>query len=294
MQLSSLLQASLLCVALAGLSAQALETPAAPAPVPVPVTAPALDVDTILQRNAEARGGLAAWRKVQSLSYSGVLDAGHQRPQPDAEFANPNASLKERHHARVKHEQEVEAAAPIALPFTLEAARGRKTRLEVTVSDRTAVQVYDGSTGWKLRPWLAGKGPQPYSAEELKLAADQADIDGWLLDARSKGNQVAVEGVDAVDGHAAYKLKVTLANGDLRHVWVDAQSFLEVRVEGARRMDGKLKAMYTELKDYRTVDGVRIPFLMETRMDGIQDVDRIVIEKAAVNPAIPAGHFAKP
>ncbi len=294
MKLNIALRFALLCGVFATLSAHALDRPAGTVPASAAAVAPALDVNVILQRNADARGGLDAWRRVQTLAYSGKLDAGRQRPQVDSDFANPNASAKDRHRTRVKHDQEVESAPPITLPFSLEVARGRKSRLEVTVNDKTAVQVYDGSTGWKLRPWLANPKAEPYSAQEMKLAADQADIDGWLLDAGAKGNKIELEGVEAVEGKSAYKLKVTLRGGDVRHVWVDSESFLEVKVEGARTMDGKVKPMYTALKDYHQVGGVRIPFLMETRMDGIKEVDRLVIEKATLNPEIPAGHFAKP
>jgi hypothetical protein len=258
------------------------------------VTAPSLSVADILSRNAQARGGADAWRKIQALAYSGKMDAGRKRPLPDNEFGNPNASPKERRKERIVREREVDAAPVIQVPFKLEVARGRKSRLEVVVNDKTAVQVYDGHSGWKLRPYMGpGRKPEPFTAEELKLAADQADLDGWLLDAHAQGSTVSSEGVDAVDGKAAYKLKVLLANGDVRHVWVDAETFLDVRVEGARRFDGKLKPMYTALKDYRTVDGVKVPFLMETRIAGYRDTDRIVIETATANPAITPDHFSK-
>lgn len=288
-------------LALLALRAGAIDAPsvlAAPAATPAPaapaVTAPSLSTEEILNRNAQARGGAEAWRKIQALAYSGKMDAGRKQPLPDNEFANPNASPKERRKERIVRESAVESAPVIQLPFKLEVARGRKSRLEVVVNDATAVQVYDGHNGWKLRPYMgAGRKPEPFTAEELKLAADQADLDGWLLDARAKGSTVSSEGVDAVDGKPAYKLKVQLANGDLRHVWVDAQTFLDVKVEGARRFNGAIKPMYTALKDYRTVNGVKVPFLMETRIEGYRDTDRIVIETAEVNPAIAPERFSK-
>jgi hypothetical protein len=259
------------------------------------VTAPAMALDEILRRNADARGGMAAWQKVKALSFSGQLDAGRKRPEVSNEYGNPNASLKDKRKSRITRERELADAPMVQLPYTLELARGRKSRMEVVFQDKTAVQVYDGSNGWKLRPWLApDRQLQAYSAEELKLASDQSDLDGWLLDAKAKGNKVEQEGVDAVDGKAAYKLKVTLPTGDVRHVWVDAESFLDVQVESARRFDGKLKPMYTAQKDFRTVDGIKLPFLMETRIEGGRDADRIVVEKVAVNPSLAANRFAKP
>ncbi|MDE3011525.1 MAG: outer membrane lipoprotein-sorting protein [Pseudomonadota bacterium] len=298
MKLQALRLSLLVLATLGSLAASAIEAPAAPASAPSSAalsSVPALPVEEILARNAAARGGQDAWRKLQGFQYSGKLDAGRQRPQADSQFGSPTISAKERRRERIVRDRELDSAPVISLPFQLYVARGRKSRLEVTVQDKVAVQVYDGSQGWKLRPYLgAGHPVEPYSEEELKLAADQADIEGWLMEAHSKGLQVVGEGVEDVEQRPAYKLRITLANGDQRHVWVDAQSFLDVKVEGARKFDGKIKPMYTVLKDYRTVDGVTIPFLMETSMPGYRDTERLVIEQAKVNPVMPAGGFGKP
>jgi len=63
---------------------------------------------------------------------------------------------------------------------------------------------------------------------------------------------VELAGTDTVEGHAAYKLKVTRKDGQVRQVWVDGQSFLELKVDGApRRLDGKLHAVAVYLRDYK-------------------------------------------
>jgi Outer membrane lipoprotein-sorting protein len=103
-----------------------------------------------------------------------------------------------------------------------------------------------------------------------------------------------MEGTEAVEGRRAYKLKVTLKNGDVRHVWVDAESFLDVEVDGTRQVGTRARKMTTILRDYRKVDGVMIPFLMETTGEGIKQSEKIVIEKATVNPDLPDSRFVKP
>src|SRR5258708_33384004 len=67
------------------------------------------------------------------------------------------------------------------LPFTLEFKRPLKTRLELEVNGQTAVQVYDGEQGWKLRPYLGKSGLDPYTPEELEKAAAEPGIDGLLI-----------------------------------------------------------------------------------------------------------------
>jgi hypothetical protein len=102
-------------------------------------------------------------------------------------------------------------------------------------------------------------------------------------------------GMEPVDGRNAYKLKLTLKDGTVQHVWIDAQSFLDVKLEGTpRRMDNKMHAVYTYQRDFRNVHGVTVPFLMETKVDGYPDGHKMVIENVAVNPKLTAASFSKP
>jgi hypothetical protein len=88
---------------------------------------------------------------------------------------------------------------------------------------------------------------------------------------------------------------VTDKNGYARHVWVDAESFLEVKVEGnPRRLDGKYHPVATYLRDYRSVNGLKMPYLEETAVDGVKDREKIVIEEIVSNPKLDESRFAMP
>src|SRR5581483_4496979 len=124
--------------------------------------------------------------------------------------------------------------------------RPRKMRLELEFNGQTAVQVYDGANGWKLRPFLNRRQVEPFSEEELKAASRQSDLDGPLIDYATKGTQIEVEGMEKVENNDAYKLKLTLKDGQVQHVWVDARTFLETKIEGSpRRLDGRYHPVVT-------------------------------------------------
>jgi outer membrane lipoprotein-sorting protein len=168
-------------------------------------------------------------------------------------------------------------------------------RLDLQFNGQTAVQVYDGTQGWKVRPYLNRHQVEPYTADEAKLAADDADLDGLLIDYAAQGTRIDVEGIEPVDGKNAYKLKLTRKNGRVLHDWVDTQSFLEVKIEGSpRRLDGRLHAVAIHLRDYRNVSGVQIPHVIETSVQGVDRTEKIVIERATVNPQLDDSRFAKP
>jgi len=183
----------------------------------------------------------------------------------------------------------------VQLPFLLEMKRHRKKRLELQFNGQTAVQVYDGTNGWKLRPFLNRHDVEPYTPEELKSASMQTDLDGPLVDYAAKGTKVELVGVQQVEGHDAYNLKLTLKSGQVQHIWVDAQTFLDVKVEGTpRRLDGKFHPVAMYLRDYRSVNGLMFPYVNETVVEGVKRTERIVVEKVILNPNLEEARFSKP
>jgi hypothetical protein len=136
-------------------------------------SAPAgLSAAQIADMNVAARGGLQAWRTVQTLSLEGKMGVGgNQR----AALPVPTPHSKELANTLPRRpDQEVQ------LPFLMEMKRPRKVRLELQVHGQTAVQVYDGANGWKLRPFLNRHEIEPYSEEELKIASNSlSSIRSW-------------------------------------------------------------------------------------------------------------------
>jgi len=259
---------------------------------------PKLSVDEIVERNVSARGGAAAWARVTSMTLSGKLDAGQERKDGGSIAALTKMSKIE----RKAYEQQIasgKAAAEqpkiIQLPYTLTLQRPNKSRLEIPFRGDTAVQIYDGAQGWKLRPFLGRHEVEAYTSEELKNAASEQQLDGPLVNYAAKGTKVALDGTDMVNGHGAYRLKLTLRSGAVRHVWIDAQSFLESRIEGTpRRFDGKVRPVMTDMRDYRPVQGLMVARELVTTVEGTRQSDRILVENVTINPALNGSPFAKP
>ena len=263
-----------------------------------------LSAAEVITKNVAARGGLEAWRAVQTMSLSGKTGAGgNQRAtlqlptQGQATVVTRNTDQSPLPSRRVEE---------VYLPFLMELARPRKMRFELQVAGQTALQVYDGVNGWKLRPYLNRLEVEPYTADEMKAASMQSELDGPLLDYAAKGTRIELDGTEKVEGRDTYKLKLTLKSGDVTHVWVDAQTFLETKIEGQpRRLDGIYHPVEIYYRDYRNVNGLEIPFVLETRVvpvtksamrlrDTPVPPERTVIEKVVINPKFDAGLFSKP
>jgi hypothetical protein len=257
-----------------------------------------LSAAQIVEKHIAARGGLQAWRTVQAMSWTGKMDAGtgtNDRAERIIE------SRRGHHVNKVNITDSKDAMAKekgpeqVQLPFVLEMKRPRKSRVEIQFAGKTAVQVYDGVNGWKVRPFLNRNDVEPFTAAEVKSEQGRAELDGPLVDYAAKGTKVELEGVEKIQGRDAYKLKLTTKTGDVQHVWIDAQNFLDVKIEGApRRMDGRMHTVWIYQRDFRSVQGLIIPFALETEVEGYRDTHKMIIEKVAVNPKLDDALFAKP
>ena len=222
-----------------------------------------LSAAQIVARNVAARGGLEAWRAVHTLKMSGEMDAG--------------------------------GTADAKLPFVLSLKRPNKSRLELTFEGKNAIQVYDGSQGWKVRPFLNRDDVDPFTPAEARSAATAAELDGPLVDYGKKGTRVVLAGKDKVEGKDTYKLKLTLKSGEERFVWVDAKTFLEAKISGEpRKLDGRPHNVAIYYRDYRKVSGLKVPHVMETVVQGVKQNHKMTIKTVTVNPPLEDALFAKP
>ncbi len=266
-----------------------------------PASPEGLSAAQIVEKNVAARGGLQAWRAVQTLSMAGKMGVGGN--QRATLTAPPQPSPRSDRQGIILPKRPVEE---VQLPFLMELERGRKTRIELQLKGQTAVQVLDGTNGWKVRPWLNRYVIEPYTANEMKIASRQSDLDGYLVDYAAKGTRIELVGMEQVEGNECYKLKLTLKDGDTFHVWIDAKTFLETKMEGQpRRLDGTEHPVELFYRDYRPVNGLLIPFVLETRvlpvaktMMGFKDpavpVEKIILDKVVVNPKLDDSRFWKP
>ncbi len=223
--------------------------------------APAQTVDDILAKNFEAKGGLAKIRAVQSMRITGKIGLG---PGMDA-------------------------------PMVIEQKRGDKLRMDITFQGMILTPTaLNGSTGWKLMPIQGNPNAEPLSPEEMKDALEQADIDGFLVDYKTKGHTIDYLGKEKVEGTDAYKLKVTMKSGDVRTVYIDTDSNLEIKIESKTTKRGAEVEGDTILGDYKEVEGLIVPHSIDGGQKGSPGRQVITITKVEINPKLDDARFVMP
>ena len=219
--------------------------------------------DEIVAKNVEAHGGAAKIKAIQSMKATGKLEIGPGMQAPIIAYES----------------------------------RPNNARQEFTFQGMTGVQSYDGSKNeaWQIMPFMGKKDPELMSADERDEMADEADLDGQLLDYAKKGTKIEFLGKDKLEGTDVYKLKLTLKDGAIQTWYIDTDSNLEVRIDSERVVRGTTHKQVRVLGDYQQVDGIAVPFSAEmSDADHPDHKAKMTLEKVEFNVPVDASMFKMP
>jgi len=171
--------------------------------------------------------------------------------------------------------------------------RPNLVREEFSLQGMTAINAYDGKSGWKIDPFGGKKDPESLSEDEMHGILLDADFDEPLINYREKGNKVELVGTDQIEGTEVFKLKVALPNGDVRHYYMDADSYVPIKMEEKRLIRGSEQEFETTLGDYKQVNGWFLPFSIESGPKG-QGKSTVTYEKIEANVPLDERRFTRP
>jgi photosystem II stability/assembly factor-like uncharacterized protein len=175
-----------------------------------------------------------------------------------------------------------------------ENARPNLVRQEFSLQGMTAVNAYDGTTGWKIDPFGGKKDPEAMSEEELKSIIEDSDLDGPLVNYAKKGNKVESLGTETVEGSEAHKIKVTTPAGDVRTYFIDTTSYVPIKIETRRMVRGAERVYETILGDYKEVNGWYLPFSIENGVKGNPNRQKTTYSKIEANVPMTSALFVRP
>jgi len=154
----------------------------------------------------------------------------------------------------------------------------------VTLGGKSMIRTTDGIVGWAVGSLRNLAEPQQVNAEELRTLAASADFEGPLVDYKAKGNKIELAGKEKVGKRLAFKLAISMKNGENRIDFIDSKTHLEVKWQGLA--NGNIVESY--FRDYREVKGLMYAFEIDS---GSQ---KIVFDKIEVNPKLDPARFSKP
>jgi len=207
--------------------------------------------EEIVTKHIEAIGGAAAWKKVNSLYYEGKI-----------------------------------TVQGTEVNVTLTALNGKGARQNISVMGMTGYQIVTPTAGWNFMPFQGQTTAEAMTADQLKESADDLDVQGKLIDYKSKGNTVEYLGKDDVEGTECFKLKITTKAGNVETAFIDPKSYYVVRSVVKKTANGQQSDVQTDLSNYQKLpEGIVVPFSIKL------SEGELVISKAEVNKQVDESTF---
>ncbi|GAB4022503.1 LolA family protein [Spirosoma koreense] len=171
---------------------------------------------------------------------------------------------------------------------------GKSMRSDISVMGQQITNVIDNDKGWMINPMMGGNTPQDMPAEALK-SIKSATEPPMLQLAYAKSDKIPYElvGKEKFDGKDVFTIKTTRPEGAFNY-YVDATNFQLLGFKGTVSMGGQQGETTAKFSDYKTVDGLSVPYSSEITAPGAPGAITAKITKFTVNGNVDPAIFAKP
>lgn len=204
------------------------------------VSVSAQTADEIVAKNIEAMGGTAKLATLNSVKMTGNMSVQGQD-----------------------------------VAITMTKLNNKGVRMDIEVMGTSNYQVANTEKGSIFFPIQGMSDPKEMDAEQYKSIASQLDLQGALLNYKTKGNAVEYVGTEKVDGADAYKLKVTLKSGKVSNYFIDTKTNRVIKIASKSSVNGEEMEIETTFADYKQdANGFWFPYTT-TNMQGTINFDKI-------------------
>jgi outer membrane lipoprotein-sorting protein len=229
----------------------------------VSVAARAQSADEIIAKYHENTGGVQKWKAMQTKIMVGKM---------------------------TMQGMDLDMALTLKIP--------NKQHMKISFQGQDIVQAYDGKDAWAINPMMGGKDPVKLPAEQAKEMTDR-ELQDDFLDYKAKGHEVKLLGKETIDGTPCFKLELVKNKNnpkdDVTEIYYfDAQNYVPIMVSTTVAAGpAKGQEVKNYMGDYQDVDGLMLPFVLETKLNG-QTVQKMTFEKISLNKPVDDALFAFP
>lgn len=213
-------------------------------------------LDEVVAKHVEARGGADAWAAIKTMRLTGEYTA----------------------FSKVE-------------PFTLTRAADNSYLLDTVMNGRTVIIGYDGETAWWDNHWFQ-EGPQRITGLDEQVAIGDSHFATPLFNYGELGMKAEYLGPTEYEGMKVLGVKLTRPDGEEETWYLDPATYLETARLAPGSDFGRPQPQRTFYGDFREVEGVTIPFYVETQWytrDRVMDV-----AQAELNVELDDGFFGLP
>jgi len=209
------------------------------------LASPALaqDVDEIVARNIQAKGGEALLRSTTSVRTTGGGTMQGQKVTVKTITKRPSLMRNE-------------------LTLTVPGGMGEKP------PSQSMIQAFDGENLWMQMGSMPPQVLPP--GEQVEAVRRTSQIDSPLLDYKWQGTTITLGEPATEGGRKQHHLIVTPKGAPAMHYYIDAETNLESRMVIDVEQGGQKMRMEMRFGDFKTIDGRTVPFTITQFMNGAQ------------------------
>jgi hypothetical protein len=186
-------------------------------------------VDDIVAKHLEAMGGLERLKDIQTMKKVAKVTMQGREATTTMYFKRPNLSYQ-----------------------------------EVIIDGKKVINAFDGTTPWIINPLAGFTKPVTVSGAQAASIREDSAFDGPLVEYKFRGTLIDYVAKEPLGEAEVHHLRVTSASRQVRHLYLDATTYLEVKL--AAEVDRtKLEQLSS---DYRDVDGVKVAHHLKTVVNG--------------------------
>ncbi len=185
--------------------------------------------DRIIRKHIKARGGMKTIKAIENVKVTGYVQA-----------------------------------EGLEVDFTLWLQRPNRGRMEVAIQGLEIIQAYDGEVAWWINPLAGASEPKEMPQAFARSLRRWIEFDGPLVNYKKKRHRVEYVGQQGLrEGGTAHEIKLTRADGEVWHVFVHTETYLEVMRTYQQTYQGDTTEVVTYFSDFTEVEGLKTPRVIE-------------------------------
>ncbi len=146
------------------------------------------------------------------------------------------------------------------IPYNLFALDKVAYRSEFTFSGLTGYSIVTKDSGFNFSPFQGQTSPESMTAEDVKLAQNDLDQQGILVNYKEKGYAVELLDNEDVDGVDAIQLKISITPNKTLYYFIDPSNYYVIRIKTVSVSNGQQQRNTSDFYDFKkTADGFFFP-----------------------------------
>ncbi len=191
-------------------------------------TMQAQELDDIIAKHIEARGGAENWAKVENMKITGRFTAFSVEEDWMAIKTNEGLYYSELH-----------------------------------LGKHAVIEAFNGEHGWTIDPWHEISFPRILTKDEDNVFQQKSSLMTPLLNYKENGITTELLGKQDLEGVEVFAIKLTRPSGKFETWYLDANTYLEYRRDSYWVDFTYPSAAESYFEDFREINGLIIPYYEE-------------------------------